>query len=199
MKTAFCFDLDGTITSQEILPILAKEVDLYDEISTLTKVTMDGLIPFEKSFKLRVRLLSDIPISRVQTVIDGIELQKDIINFIKNNKDDCFIVTGNLDIWIEKAVKKIGCKVYSSIAEYDGEKLKGIKKILNKSDAVIDLKKKYDRVIAIGDGMNDALMFEAADISIACGSVHDPVETLIELADFVTYNQKGLCNILNTL
>lgn len=110
MKTAFCFDLDGTITSQEILPILAKEVDLYDEISTLTKVTMDGLIPFEKSFKLRVRLLSDIPISRVQTVIDGIELQKDIINFIKNNKDDCFIVTGNLDIWIEKAVKKLAAK-----------------------------------------------------------------------------------------
>ena len=46
MKKIFCFDLDGTITTQEILPLIAAELDLYEEISTLTQATINGLIPF---------------------------------------------------------------------------------------------------------------------------------------------------------
>ena len=31
------------------------------------------------------------------------------------------------------------------------------------------------------------------------GGVHPPVNSLVKLADFVTYDKAGLCNILNTL
>jgi phosphoserine phosphatase len=199
MKTAFCFDMDGTVTSEEVLPILAKEIALFEEMDILTKATMDGILPFDKSFKLRVKLLSTISISLVQDIVQKINLQESLVNFIQNNKENCFIITGNLDIWIEKLVKRIGCKIYSSQADYSGDKLRGIKKIINKGQIIEKIRKDYDRVVVIGDGMNDAPMFEKADIRVAYGGVHNPVETLIKLSNYVTYNQEGLCNILNTL
>ena len=83
MKKKYCFDLDGTITAQEILPLMAAELNLYDEISALTKATIDGLIPFEQSFKLRCKLLSDIPINKVQEIASNIKLNEMIVEFIK--------------------------------------------------------------------------------------------------------------------
>lgn len=59
MRTAYCFDLDGTLTRQELLPLIASSVGLEDEIEVLTQATIDGFLPFDKSFKLRVRLLRD--------------------------------------------------------------------------------------------------------------------------------------------
>lgn len=199
VKTAYCFDLDGTITSQEILPLISREVGLHEEIATLTDITMQGLIPFESSFKLRVKLLNSISIARVQNIVRNVSLQHKIVQFIKSNSQNCYAITGNLDIWIQSLKEKIGCEFYCSSADYTGDQLHGIRHILNKGNTVKILREKYDRIVAVGDGMNDAPMFEQADVRIAYGGVHSPVETLIQLADFVTYREDGLCNILSTL
>ncbi len=58
MSPTIFFDFDGTITRQEVLPLIAREIDMEDEIATLTRATMDGLLDFRKSFRLRCRLLS---------------------------------------------------------------------------------------------------------------------------------------------
>ncbi|MFC1659288.1 HAD-IB family phosphatase [Pseudomonadota bacterium] len=116
MRTAFCFDLDGTVTKEEILPILSKEIGLYQEIEALTEATLKGVIPFETSFKLRCRILSEIPINRVQEIISKVVLNDKIVEFIKKNKNNCYIITGNLDIWINKLADKIGSAIYSSKA-----------------------------------------------------------------------------------
>ena len=54
MNKIFCFDLDGTITTQEILPLIASELDLYEEILTLTHATINGLIPCRMVAKLAI-------------------------------------------------------------------------------------------------------------------------------------------------
>ncbi|MFA3783648.1 HAD-IB family phosphatase [Melioribacteraceae bacterium 4301-Me] len=199
MKIAFCFDLDGTLTREEILPQIAKAVGLYEEIDLLTKITMDGLITFDKSFKLRVKLLSTVPISEVKQIISKITVDKYLQNFVKNNKDCCYIVTGNLDVWIEDFIKeKFGCGYFTSKASYDHDNLSGISHILNKSDAVKTLKKRFDIVISIGDGMNDCSMFEISDKSLAFGGVHEPVSSLIKISDYVCYDSKSLANLLSS-
>ena len=81
MNTAFCFDLDGTVTQDEVLPFLARNIGLFDEIDALTMATINGHIPFEKSFKLRVRLLSSIPISEVHRALKNISLHKMLTEF----------------------------------------------------------------------------------------------------------------------
>ncbi|MDR0659925.1 MAG: HAD-IB family phosphatase [Prevotellaceae bacterium] len=200
MKTAFCFDLDGTLTRQEILPLIARDIDLYQEFEALTLATINGIIPFVNSFKLRCRILAEVPISRVKAIVSQVKLYDKVVQFVSNNKECCFIATGNLDIWIEELAQKIGCPIYSSVAKYTEDKLDGIEKILDKADAVDDIRAKgFNRVVAIGDGMGDVGMFQQADISIAYGATHCPNQTLLELSNFVTFNEDALCRTINTL
>jgi HAD superfamily phosphoserine phosphatase-like hydrolase len=197
--TAYCFDLDGTVTSEEILPRIAREVGLYEEIATLTDITMAGMLPFSSSFKLRVRLLDSVPISQVQGIVAKTATQPRVVEFLRAQPDRCFLVTGNLDVWVSELTDSLGCGVFSSRAKTDGDRLLGIDNILDKGSAVAELRSRFDRIVAVGDGMNDTPMFEKADVRIAYGAVHPPVESLIKLADFVTYHEDGLCNLLSTL
>lgn len=195
---AYCFDLDGTVTSQEILPQIAKEVSLFEEIKLLTNITLKGIIPFENSFKLRVKLLSSVPISRVCNIVNEIALDKEIAEFIRNNKENCYIVTGNLDVWIKELIaKELGCKFFSSVAEHEGDSLIGLDSILNKGEAIKSLKDSYKTIVSIGDSMNDCSMAEQANISIAYGGIHEPVESLIQISDYVIYDSNSLTNLLN--
>lgn len=200
MKVAFCFDLDGTLTNEEILPEIAKQLNLYEEINLLTDITMQGLISFEKSFKLRVKLLSTVKISIVKEVVSKIKYSKLLAEFVRENQEKCFIVTGNLDVWVADFVKSnYGCELFSSIANYNQDELIGIDKIITKSNAINELREGYDTIVAIGDGMNDVSMFEKSDISVAYGGVHEPVGSLIKSANYVVYNDATLVSLLKSL
>lgn len=198
IKKAFCFDLDGTLTKEEILPILAKEIDLFEEISALTEATIQGILPFEKSFLLRCRLLESISLNIVNAIIKDVPRYKKIEEFINNNPENCFIVTGNLDIWIESLMEEIKCPFYSSEATYTDNKVKVVN-VMNKKEVIKDIRKKFTHIIAIGDGMGDVGMFEEADVSIAFGGTHNPIKSLITVSDYVIYEEDSLCRLLNML
>lgn len=199
-KTAFCFDLDGTVTKQEILPLISKKAGIHEEISLLTQITLDGQIPFETSFKLRVKLLSTILISSVREIVKKVIIDQNIANFIKQNSDHCYIVTGNLDVWIKELIEEeLKCKSFSSKADYSGDHLHGISNILNKGDAIQTLRGKYSNIVAIGDSMNDCSMFKKANIGIAFGGVHNPVDSLIKLSDYIVYDSKSLIHLLENI
>ena len=199
MRTAYCFDLDGTLTKREILPLLAKEIGLYEEMYALTQATIKGLIPFNSSFKLRCKLLGDIPVSQVQEIISRQKIYPKLFSFIRDKKEDVFIITGNLDVWVKPLLDRLDCKSYCSTARVENDKIAAISAVLNKADAVKEIRKEYDRVIAIGDGMGDVPMLEHAHVKIAFGGVHMPVDTVIELSDYITFSETGICNILDTL
>jgi HAD superfamily phosphoserine phosphatase-like hydrolase len=198
MKTVFCFDLDGTVTRQEILPALASEIALTEEMSLLTSLTMKGVIPFESSFRLRCRLLRDVPVSRVREIVADIALSPAIVSFIQNNRDRCAIVTGNLDVWIAGLVERLGCRYFSSIGIARDDRLQALQQILRKNQAVKKLRGEgFHRVVAIGDGFNDVPMFEASDVTVAFGGVHEPVPEIVQRANYVVYGEKSLCRLLN--
>ena len=53
----FLFDLDGTVTSKETLPIIAEHFGVQDQIAELTHHTVQGNVPFVESFIRRVNIL----------------------------------------------------------------------------------------------------------------------------------------------
>jgi phosphoserine phosphatase len=199
MKKKYCFDLDGTITAQELLPLIATELDLYDEISALTQATINGLIPFEQSFKLRCKLLSDVPINKVQEVAEKVKLNETIVEFIKENKDDSYIITGNIYEWIKPIIEKLDCKIFCSQGKFNNGKLSGLENIVNKGEVIKGLRKNGELIISVGDGMGDVLMFEESDVSIAFGGVHEPITTLLKVSNYLVYEEDSLCRLLNTL
>ncbi len=199
MKTAFCFDLDGTLTETEILPCIASELGVSDEIATLTRATMDGLIEFEPSFRLRCLILGQVAPETVRRIVAKVPLDQNLLSFIQSRAEKCFIVTGNLDLWIRPIVDICRCQTYSSKGGYDGSTLR-VERILNKADAIEQVRASgFDRVVAVGDGANDIPMLSAADVSIAYGGVHSPIPSVIASSDYLVHEGATLCRMLEAL
>jgi HAD superfamily phosphoserine phosphatase-like hydrolase len=199
MKTAFCFDLDGTVTTTEILPCIASVLGVSDEIATLTRATMDGHIDFEPSFRLRCLILGVVPPEQVRAVVATVPLEERILKFIQDRKKKCFLVTGNLDIWVAPIAERCGAKLYCSKASIQDGKLV-LNSILNKASAVSELRKQgYERIVSIGDGANDVAMLDASDIGIAFGGVHTPSRAATGAADYVIHDGVTLCKLLEAL
>ncbi len=199
MSTAFCFDLDGTLTARELLPAIAAETGLVAEIEALTMATINGVLPFESSFRLRCRLLADVPISRVHAIVSGLPLFQDIIAFIQARPQSCYVITGNLDAWVSGLLARIGVPFFASQAATDGDRLLGVTSVLDKGAAVQRVRADHARIVAVGDGVGDMAMFENADLRIAYAGLHPPVPMLVASADMVCTSQVALVRALEAL
>ena len=198
--TAYCFDLDGTVTRLEVLPVIAAELGLTEEIGVLTQLTIRGQIPFEMSFRLRCRLLAEIEVDTVARIVEQVPLEESIANFIRDHHEQCYVVTGNLDVWVQRLAASLGCEMYSSKADIrPNGRLGALTSVLRKSSAIRELRNQYDRVVCVGEGFNDLPMFEEADIGIAYGGVHPPARELIENSQYVIGQGDSLCRLLHTL
>lgn len=198
-ETAFCFDLDGTLTEAEILPLIAREVGLAEEIGLLTAATMAGVLPFEPSFRLRCQLLADVPIDVVRDVVATVPIHPRLEAFVAGRAHRCFVVSGNLDVWIAPLIERLGCQAFTSTARTVDGRLAGVDHVLDKADAIREVRERFGTVVAVGDGHNDVPMFEQADVRVAYGGVHEPADALRRLADYWVVSGEGLCTLLTSL
>lgn len=194
----FLFDLDSTITKKEILPTISEEIGKLEEMRKLTEATMRGEIPFEMSFLNRVDILSDIHVSKVSDIVENIPLNEEIVKFIIENKERCFVVTGNLDIWINKLMKKLGISnnVYCSKAQVENDR---IKYVVSVADKELIAKQFVRSIVAIGDGSNDVGMAKCADIAIGFGGVREIAPELKKCVDYEFNDDKMCADFLKTL
>ena len=192
----FLFDLDGTITRQEILPEIARAVGLEREIAELTRITMAGSVPFESSLRRRVEILRQVPISEVRAIVAQVEIDPDIAAFLAEHRDRCTIVTGNLDVWIADLVAELDVDCVSSIADADGDRLLGVRHVLDKSEVAADF---AGAICMVGDGYNDLGLIAASEYGVAYGGVHPPAPGLMAVASHAIYDPKRLCDLLSAL
>lgn len=197
-KYIFLFDLDATITRCEILPAIAKRIGKYDEIRRITDNTMRGELPFKQSFLRRVDLLKEVAITDIHEIVDNIDLNIPLIEFILDNRARCYIVTGNLDVWIEPIVSRLGMhnNIFSSKASVKNDHIDNIFSVLDKGNIVQQIGVPF---VAVGDGNNDAEMIEAAEIGIGYGGVRDIATSVIECATHAFYDEKKLVEFLKRL
>lgn len=195
----FVFDLDGTITSQETLPIIAAHFKVEAQIAELTQETIKGNIPFIESFIRRVHILGDLPIDEIDRLLGEVKLYKKIQQFIRENVDKCIIATGNLDCWVDTLSRRVGCKTYTSKANVENNRVINIKHILKKEEVVKHYQQRGEKVVFIGDGNNDVEAMRTADIAIAAGLTHHPANSILPFADYLIFNEKALCRQLNQL
>lgn len=197
-KFIFLFDLDSTLTKQEILPTISKELGIYEKMSQLTESTMRGESPFKQSFLQRVELLKDIPVSKVSQMIGEIQLNERLIEFVRKNQERCYIVTGNLDVWIEDLMKKIGMNknLFSSKALVKNDYIQDVFSIVDKNAVISQMVLPF---VAVGDGNNDAEMIAEAEIGIGYGGVREIAPSVLACASHAIYDEKKLVEFLERL
>lgn len=194
----FLFDLDSTITKKEILPTISNKIGKLDEMRELTEATMRGELPFKTSFLERVKILSGIDVSEVRKMVSKIPLNEGIVRFIKENSQRCYVVTGNLDIWIEDLMYKIGMKnhVYCSKAS---ERDNRINQVISVVDKELMVKQFVQPLVVIGDGDNDSGMASVADIAIGFGGVRPIAPSLLRNIDYAFYDDVRCARFLESL
>ncbi len=197
--TKFIFDLDGTITSEETLPLISKHFNIQEEIDALTQETIQGNIPFVESFIRRVHILGKLPVDEINSLLEKTKLHSKVFEFINEHKEDCIIATGNLNCWVEKLIKKIGCGCYSSEGIIENNKVQKLTHILKKENVVKKIQETGEKVVFIGDGNNDIEAMRIADISIASGLTHKPAKSILTVTDYLVYTEEALCRQLNQL
>ena len=194
----FLFDLDSTITCKEILPTIAEKVNRQKEMRELTEATMNGEIPFKSSFLKRVEILSVMNVSETRAMVAEIPLNENIAQFIRENRDRCYVVTGNLDIWINDLMRKLGLNdhVYCSCANYKNDKITQVVSVIDKE---LTAKQFVQPLVVIGDGDNDSGMAQVANISVGFGGIRDIAPSLIQNIDYAFYDDNRCADFLRTL
>lgn len=198
-KKVFLFDLDATVSKVEILPTLAERVGLLEEMRELTEKTMRGELPFKSSFLSRVEMLKSIPVSQVAQIVEQTPLNEEIVMFIREHSESCYIVTGNLDVWIRRLIKRIGLPMahcFCSSASVSDDRLVTVNSVIDKGMVV---KQFILPVVAIGDGSNDAEMARLAEVGIGFGGVRPVAYSLLSNATHAIYDEKRLCGFLEAL
>ena len=194
----FLFDLDSTITCKEILPTIAEKVNRQKEMRELTEATMNGEIPFKSSFLKRVEILSVMNVSETRAMVAEIPLNENIAQFIRENRDRCYVVTGNLDIWICDLMQKLGINghVYCSRANYKNDKITQVVSVIDKE---LTAKQFVQPLVVVGDGDNDSGMAQVANISVGFGGIRDIAPSLIQNIDYAFYDDNRCADFLRTL
>lgn len=195
----FLFDLDATVTKEEILPALAEQVGLLEEMREMTEKTMRGEIPFQSSFLARVEMLKTIPVSRIAEIVEKTPLNVELVQFIRTHASRCYIVTGNIDVWIEKLIKRIGLPMshcYCSSASVSDDYIISVNSVVDKEKIA---KQFVVPVVAVGDGSNDAEMVRLADVGIGYGGVRPVAYSLMCNATHVICDEHRLCSFLHML
>ncbi len=198
-KIKFIFDLDGTITSEETLPLMAKHFNVQEEIEQLTRETIQGDIPFVESFIRRVFILGKLPVDEVATLLENVNMYPELVDFIREHKEQCVVATGNLLCWSEKLLARLGCEAYCSDAIVENNKVVKLTKILRKEMVVEKYQEEGYKVVYIGDGNNDMEAMRVADVAIAVGMTHSPSKSILPITNYLIFNEKALCRQLNQL
>ena len=197
-RYVFLFDMDSTVTKQEILPTISRKLGMFERMSSLTESTMRGEIPFKQSFLQRVELVTHVPVPEVSKLIEKIELNELLVEFIHRHHNRCYIVTGNLDVWIEGLIKKIGMEgnVFCSKALVEGDYIQDVFSVVDKNAVISQMVLPF---VAVGDGNNDAEMIESAKIGIGYGGVRDIAPAVLSCASHAVYQEEKLVEFLERL
>ena len=192
----YLFDLDGTITKEELLPRIATLNGTHEEMKISTASATRREFYSSNSLAERVEILSEIEISKVQDIVETVPVLTGLISFIQKKSETTFIVTCNLDVWVEKFFKKYSLKGFTSQALIRENRVV-LDSILDKKSVLEKFQGKS--IVYVGDGSNDVQIMASANIGILSEIVHESPDSLWAVADFAVRDEGSLCKILERL
>ncbi|MDR2017174.1 MAG: phosphoserine phosphatase SerB [Burkholderiales bacterium] len=175
-------DMDSTLITIECIDEIADMIGIKPQVAEITERAMRGEIDFRDSLRARVALLKGVPETDLATIYDtrltlspGAEAMLEAFHTAGAKS---LLVSGGFTFFTEKLRARLGfTHAVSNTLEIIDGKLTGrvVGDILGAAGKAAQLsaaKAKYATpekplTVAIGDGANDLMMFQAADVSFA--------------------------------
>lgn len=198
LEPYFIFDLDSTITQEEILPLLARQIGLEEKSSEITEQARRGLLPFEESYQLQIELLRQISIEEAQNIIREIPVNDHLAYWIRSHREHCFIATEHPDVWTLPLLKRLHMeeRCFSSKTVTRNGYIDCISFYLDKKEIIGHFP---TPVVAVGDGASDAEMLRLATTGIGFGGSRSIAPAARDNADYCVFDEQQLCALLDHL
>ena len=150
MSTGFCFDLDATLVSTPIFPMVAAAADLVEEVEVLGRATESGELPFARSLRLRCRILGDVPVSEARRRVSVAAVDGEVAKVIASKVARSHVLTMLPDCWVVGLSERLGCEVVASSTEVADDRLLEVTDVIDKAAVVTGLRAQHDTIVAIG-------------------------------------------------
>jgi len=200
-KTFDCilFDVDSTLVSIEGVDWLAKQKGVYEEVSRLTKLSMDGVVAIDEVFEKKLNLLAP---SKYELELVGEtycrSLTEDAAGVIKAFQylgKDVYLVTGSFEPAVRILAKKLqippahvktNAIFFKDCGCYQAIDTQGyLTKQLGKAEIVRKVGK-GKRTVFIGDSVTDLATKPYVDLFIGYGGVIKREKILKEASVIIT-------------
>ena len=104
-KRVLIADMDSTIIQQECIDELASEFGVGEQVSVITRKSMNGELNFENALRARVHLLKGAPFSLIEKVLKNkislVPGVRRLLATMKHNGAYCALVSGVLQFFLK--------------------------------------------------------------------------------------------------
>ena len=201
------FDMDSTLIDAETIDEFARAAGVVSKVEEITKRAMCGDLDFGQALGERVSLLEGLPLETALDAVNQINLMPgaaELILYVKNRGYATALVSGGFSISAKMVGMALGIDfvVSNELLVEDGCLTGKVIGPITQSDSKKDVFEKLirlnrvrpERCVVVGDGANDACVFEKAGFAIA----FNPKPILREYAD-VVITKKDLKSIIPVL
>ena len=183
-KKLLCLDMDSTLINQEVIDEMAGVFGFQNRVAEITEAAMQGKLDFRNALQARVALFKGLPRARTLSILNRLEVSpggEALLQTAKQLGMKTAVVSGGFDFILEPFQRRLGLDhaCGNSLPLDPNEAFLG-----TVNEPIVDAARKRELVrgfqvthgirteetITVGDGANDALMMEAAGISVSfCG------------------------------
>jgi len=194
-KKMIVFDMDSTLIDAETIDELARAAGVVSKVEEITKRAMCGDLDFGQSLIERVRLLKGLPLETALDAVNQISLMPgaaELLLYVKSKGYNTAMISGGFTISAEMVGKALGIDfvVSNELLVKDGCLTGEVAGPIMQQDSKVKVFEELARIscgvqpemcVVVGDGANDACIFERAGFAIG----FNPKPILREYADVV--------------
>ncbi|GAB2970830.1 phosphoserine phosphatase SerB [Frigoribacterium salinisoli] len=200
-------DVDSTLIEDEVIELLAEAAGSRDAVASVTARAMSGQLDFAASLHERVATLAGLPLSAVDEVVDRVRVTpgaRELVAGVHAAGGVVAVVSGGfhevldplaadlgLDLW---RANRLGVADGRLSGRVEGDVVDAATKAACLRAWAEEASVPLERTVAVGDGANDLLMLEAAQLGVA----FDAKPVLRAAAD-VVLDRRDLSQVLPLL
>lgn len=206
-KRLIVFDMDSTVTDEEVIDALAREAGVEEEVKCITEQAMCGDLDFKEALTHRVQLLKGMPVELMEAIAENLALTpgtEELLTTLKAMGYKTALISGGFTFFTDRLKERLNFDyAFANELDIDDGKLTGRLKgeIIDaegKGRIITELAEKEnittDNIVAVGDGANDQIMIKNAGLGIAFNA-----KDLLKKISDGTLSKTNIIGILNVL